>query len=86
MTRNALSPAPSLSLPGWWRAALLLSSFLAASTSLSSFPTQEYEPYSLIQPNRIVGFFPFDEEPFANIAPTFDPKQARFTTISLFSF
>jgi hypothetical protein len=52
----------------------LLYSLLLFSASASQ---QQYEPYSLIQTQRMVAFFPLDAEPLINLAPSFDPHQAR---------
>lgn len=37
----------------------------------------QYEPYSFLHNDRILGFFPLDTEPLQNIAPTYDVNQSR---------
>ena len=48
---------------------LILFSMIVYSICGTKF---DYEPYSILKEDRIVGFFPLDRQNLSNIAPHFD--------------
>jgi hypothetical protein len=56
-----------------WSVLVLLAAYACSQASLL-----EYEPYTVLKRDKLIGFFPFDKS-FVNIAPFFDVSNATST-------